>query len=149
MEQLSRALADHRILGLDTPLFIYHLEANRSFLHLTQELFSGIQEGRWQAITSTITLLEVTVPAWRQSQESVARQYETLLINFPNLTVLDISREVARRAAQLRAMYSLRTPDALQVAASQVGGATVFVTNDRNLKRLEKAIGVVVISDYR
>jgi predicted nucleic acid-binding protein len=148
MEQLSRALADHRILGLDTPVFIYHLEANQTYLRLTKEIFSSMQEGRWQAVTSTITLLEVTVPAWRQSQESIARQYETLLINFPNLMVLDINREVARLAAQLRAVYHLRTPDALQVAASQIGGATVLITNDRNLKRLEKAIDVVILSDY-
>jgi predicted nucleic acid-binding protein len=65
---------------------------------------------------------------------------------FPNLDVVDITRDVARRAAQLRAGYRLRPADALQVAAALLHGATAFVTNDRQLARVD-ALTVIVLDE--
>jgi hypothetical protein len=70
-------------------VFFYHLEAQAVYLSLTQELLAGIQSGQWYAITSAITIMELTVPAWRSGQETAARQYEALLANFPNLKIFD------------------------------------------------------------
>ena len=67
MGRLGRELTGHAILGLDTSVFIYHLEAHPTYLPLTKELLTGVQEGRWQAITSTITVMELTVPGRRTS----------------------------------------------------------------------------------
>lgn len=148
MERLIERLAAHSILGLDTPVFIYHLEMHPVYLPLTQELLNGVQAGRWQAVTGTITIMELTVPAWRSGREAAAREYEALLANFPHLTLVDVTREVARHAAELRARFNIRPPDALQVAAILVEKATAFVTNDRNLARLQPVVDVVILDDY-
>jgi predicted nucleic acid-binding protein len=71
------------------------------------------------------------------------------LIHFPHLTLVDVTREVARRAAQLRARHRLRPADALQAATALVGGATALVTNDRSLARLAPALDVVILDDHR
>jgi predicted nucleic acid-binding protein len=146
--RLNERLAEHAIIGLDTSVFIYHLEAHPTYQPLTQELLEGVQSGQWQAVTSTITIMELTIPAWRQSKEAVARQYEALLANYPHLTIAPVTRDVARRAAKLRARFNLRPPGALQVAACFVEGATVFVTNDRTLARLHPVENVVILDDY-
>jgi predicted nucleic acid-binding protein len=78
----------------------------------------------------------------------VAREYEALLVHFPNLTLADVTRDVARRAAQLRARYRVRPADALQAATALVHGATAFVTNDRRLVRLEPVLDVIVLEDF-
>lgn len=148
MGKFDEALALHNTIGLDTAVFIYHLEGNPDYLPLTRQLLEGVQAGEWQALTSTITLLELTVPAWRTGRDYVAREYETILANFPNLILQDITREVARWGAQLRARFNIRTPDALQVAASLKGGATAFVTNDRKLARLTELLDIIVLDDY-
>jgi predicted nucleic acid-binding protein len=147
MGRLRERLASHAVIGLDTAIFIYHLEAHPRYLPLTQELLAGVQAGQWTAITSTVTVMELTVRPWQVDRPAVAREYEALLAHFPHLTLADVTRDVARRAAQLRAHYRLRPADALQVATALVHGATAFVTNDRLLKRLAPALDVVVLDD--
>ena len=65
-----------------------------------------------------------------------------------SLTIADVTRDVARRAAQLRARFGIRPADALQIGASLVHGATGLVTNDRRLRRLACAVDVIVLDEY-
>ena len=142
-------LTAHSTVSLDTSVFIYQLEAHPNYLPLTQTLFTGIQAGRWAAITSTITLMELTVRPWQLGRPAVAREYETLLVHFPHLTILDVTRDVARRAAQLRAEYRLRPADALQIGTAIVHGATAFVSNDRALLRVAPTLEIVILERLR
>lgn len=148
MEEFRKQLVNHNIVGLDTSIFIYHFEAHPRYLPLTQKLLTGVQAGQWTAITSIITVMELTVHPWQMGRSSVAREYEALLIHFPNLTLVDVNRDVARRAAQLRAHYNVRPADALQVATALLEGATTFVTNDRKLTRLSQEIEIIVLDDF-
>jgi predicted nucleic acid-binding protein len=148
VEEFRKQLVNHNIVGLDTSIFIYHFEAHPRYLPLTQKLLTGVQAGQWTAITSIITVMELTVHPWQMGRSSVAREYEALLIHFPNLTLVDVNRDVARRAAQLRAHYNVRPADALQVATALLEGATTFVTNDRKLTRLSQEIGIIVLDDF-
>ena len=100
---VEERLARHTVVGLDTSIFIYHLEAHPRYLRLTQALLAGIQAGRQRAVTSTVTIMELTVRPWQVDRPAVAREYEALLVHFPNLTLADVTRDVARQAAQLRA----------------------------------------------
>ncbi len=147
MGSISERLADHTVIGLDTSIFIYHLEAHPRYRHLTQEVLTGVQAGRWNAITSTVTLMELTVRPWQLGRPAVAREYEALLVHFPNLTLVDVTRDVARRAAQLRAGYGLRPADALQVATALLLDATAWMTNDHKLARLDPTLDVVILDD--
>ena len=148
MGDFGERLASHAIVGLDTNVFIYHVERHPRYLPLTHELLAGVQEGQRTAVTSTVTVMELTVRPWRVGRPAVAREYEALLVHFPNLILADVTREVARHAAQLRAEYRVRPADALQAATGLVYGATVFVTNDRRLARLESVLDVIVLENF-
>jgi predicted nucleic acid-binding protein len=148
MERLTQKLAKLGVVGIDTPVFIYHLEAHDKYSTLTQKCFSSLENGKWQGITSPITLMEITVRPWRVGREDVARKYETLLMNFPNLSIVDIDRDVARLAAQLRARFDVRPPDALQVATGLAFGGKGFLTNDHRLSVLKSLVEIVILDDY-
>ena len=148
MGHLGERLATHTTIGLDTSLFIYHLEAHPVYLPLTRELLAGVEAGRWIAVTSTVTVMELTVRPWQLDRPAVARAYEALLVHFPHLILADVTRDVARRAAQLRARYRIRPADALQVATALIHEATAFVTNDRLLTRLLPALDVVMLDNF-
>lgn len=135
-------------IGLDTAIFIYHLEANERYLPLTKALFNLVQAGEALAVTSTVTLMEVTVRPWQLGQEAVARQYETLLTNFPNLRIVDFDRTISRRAAQLRACYRVRPADAIQLATAIISEADVFVSNDLALGRVQPEIEIVLLEEF-
>ena len=148
MERLIQKLTKVETVGVDTPVFIYHLEADEKYAVLTQKIFSSMENGKWQGLTSAITLMEINVHPWRVGREDVARKYEALLMNFPNLNIIHIDRDVARIASQLRARFDIRPPDALQVAASLVVGGRGFLTNDRRLSSLQSLTDIIVLDDY-
>jgi predicted nucleic acid-binding protein len=145
---LRQRLIRHQLIGLDTSIFIYHLEANPQYLPLTQQILESIETGRCSGVVSTVTLMELTVHPWRINRADIARQYEVLLANFPNLRLIDVTREIARQAAQLRASYNVRPADALQVASAMISQATLWVSNDKKLKRLGAEIEIVILEDY-
>jgi predicted nucleic acid-binding protein len=149
MDRLTEKLTRAGVVGIDTPVFIYHLEAHPQYAPFTQAFFLGLEQGQWRGVTSTITLMEINVRPWQAGREDVARKYEALLVHFPNLEIADINRDVARLAAQLRARFNLRPPDALQVAASLSYGATLFLTNDQRLARLQPVLEIAVLDDFR
>ena len=148
MGRLSDKLAQAGLVGLDTPVFIYHFETHPHYSALTKEVLTGMENGKWTGVTSAITLMEITVRPWQMEREEAARKYETVLVNFPNLTILDIDRDVARLASQLRARYNVRPPDALQVAANLQAGAKAFLTNDKRLSGLGAIIEILILDDF-
>jgi predicted nucleic acid-binding protein len=147
VERLVERLTNHQVIGLDTSVFIYHFEAHPRYQALTRVLLDAVQAGRPAAVTSTVTVMELTVRPWQLGRPAVAREYEALLVHFPHLMLADVTRAVARRAAQLRARYRIRPADALQVASGLCHGATAFVTNDRQLARLAPELDVIVLDD--
>lgn len=148
MGRLSERLSANPIIGLDTSIYIYHLEAQPTYIPLTREIFTGIESGQMSAATSVITLMELTVHPWKMGRQDVARKYEALLAHFPNLRLFNNDRNVARRAAQLRAKFRIRPVDALQVATCLVHDASPFITNDSRLSQLQPVLDILFLDDY-
>jgi predicted nucleic acid-binding protein len=148
MGRLTERLSSFPVVGLDTSIFIYHFENNPVYWLFTREILSGVESGERKGVTSTITLMEIIVRPLALDEIAVARKYEALLANFPNLDIVDLDRDVIRQAARLRAEYRLRPPDALQVSASLLHGAGEFITNDGRLKRLQNKLEVIVLDDF-
>jgi predicted nucleic acid-binding protein len=148
MDEFVERLVSAGVAGIDSSIFIYHLEAHPRYSLLTKAALSSMEAGEWRGVTSMIALMEVTVHPWRLEREDVARQYEFLLVHFPNLIIVPIDRDAARVAAQLRARFGLRPPDAFQVAASLVYGAKAFLTNDRRLSSIQKMLEIIVLEDF-
>jgi predicted nucleic acid-binding protein len=146
--RFTERLKPFSTVGLDTTAFIYHLEGHPSYLPLTLELFASIETGSRTGITSTITLLEIIVRPLSLNRSDIARKYEALLSNFPNLKIVDLDRDVIRQTAQLRAEYRIGSPDALQAGAGLIHGANVFITNDRRLERLRDKLDVIILDDF-
>ncbi len=91
-------------VALDTAVFIYFIEEHREYLPVIDPLFREIDEGRREAITSSLTLLEVLVVPFRAGDLDLARRYEALLTRSRWLQTVDIDRDQLRSAALLRAV---------------------------------------------
>jgi predicted nucleic acid-binding protein len=148
MGRLSGKLASYRLVGLDTSIFIYQFEDHLIYRPLASEILDGVERGKWEAVTSVITLMEIAVRPFQIGSIQAAREYEALLVNFPHLQILDLNRDMARGAAMLRAEFNLRPVDALQAAACLTKGCQAWVTNDRMLKRLQSVLEVIILDDY-
>ena len=134
-------------VAFDTSVFIYFIEQHSDWYPLVAPIFAGIDAGRCRAVTSSVTLLEVLVVPLRAGNGVLASRYESLLTRSKGLSMVELDREVIKVAAQLRAKFAVRTPDALQLAAGLSASATAFVTNDRVLPSLP-GMPVVQLGSY-
>jgi len=135
--RLGAFLKHHRRIALDTSVFIYNIEANPRYVGLTDRIFAWLEQPGHSAVTSTITMTELLVQAYRDSAEQRVNQFFALLATYPNLDWIAPDLEVADSAARLRATHRLRTPDALQAATALHGRATALVTNDPVFERVD------------
>ena len=136
IDRLRAFLTKHRNIALDTSVFIYQLEANTRYVNLTDEIFLGLEEQRNKAVTSTVTMTELLVHPYRDSDQQRIDEFYAFLSRYPNLNWIAPSLEIADLAAQLRALHRLRTPDSLQAATAIHASATGFITNDSAFMRV-------------
>src|SRR5579862_3368505 len=124
-----RTLAGHRLVGLDTTIFIYAFEANADFGQASWDLLASVRDRQITGVASTIVLGELLVRPYRSDQPDVARFYEDALTEYPNLDLVPADSAICRTAAELRGRYpTLRLPDAIHLATAVAAGATAFVS---------------------
>jgi predicted nucleic acid-binding protein len=80
--------------------------------------------------------MEVLVQPLRAGRPEVAQEYRDILLRSPALRAVPLDEGIAEAAANLRAQWNLRTPDAIQVATAIRAGASWFLTNDAGLAAL-------------
>jgi len=147
MKRLQDLLKNHSIVGLDTSIFIYHLEDHPRYSLLTEIIFNSMEKGINRGVTSYLTLMEILVKPKTEGLLQVARDYEYYLTTFPNLTFYEIGLEIARKASDLRALERIKAPDAIQLATAILYEATVFLTNDKIFERV-KGIDILILDKF-
>ena len=147
VEALHAFLRRHSRLALDTSTFIYQAEQNPRYADLAFHVFNWLETPQNQAVTSTVTMTELLVQAYREDDTDRADKVVGMFGAYPNLLWIPADLDVADLAARMRALYRMRTPDALQAATAIYAGATGLVTNDPIFKRLEK-IEVAVLDEF-
>lgn len=141
--ELLRKLSG-KVIGIDTSPLIYFIEGR--FSKVVEPIFESIDKGECEGVTSTKTLLEVLVQPYRLGREDLIKRYTEILLSAKNLQVYPVFSDIAVEAAKLRAKYGIRTPDAIQIATSIYAGASFFLTNDKQLKKIRE-IDVILLSD--
>lgn len=132
---------------IDTAPFIYFIEKNAVYFKMLRPVFAEIDAGGIEALTSTITLLEVLIIPFRTQNESLAEKYREILLYAEGLTTYEILHEVSELSSKLRAKYLIRTPDAIQIAVGLIYGADAFLTNDSDFKKVDD-IRIVTLRDF-
>ena len=137
-------MVNYRRIGLDTNVIIYYIEEHPVFLEKVEPLIDKIVEGKAVGITSYVTLLELLVKPVKEERFDLVEQYKTILTT--QLEMVPLDESVSLRAAELRAKYGIKTPDAIQLASVISRKGDVFITNDVRLDIVEE-IKVLNVSD--
>ncbi len=137
-------MVNYRRIGIDTNIIIYYIEEHPIFLEKVEPLIDRIIDGEAIGITSYVTLLELLVKPIREERFDLVEQYKTILLT--QLEVVALDEVVSLKAAELRAKYGIKTPDAIQLASVISKSGDVFITNDRRLDAVEE-IKVLSVGD--
>jgi len=82
----------------------------------------------------------------RTGNKSLAEKYREILLYSEGLTTFEVLNDISEKAAELRAKYSIKTPDAIQIATAIIHGANNFLTNDPVLKKVD-SVKVLILAD--
>jgi predicted nucleic acid-binding protein len=145
--EITRLLARHRLIAVDTCVFIYLMERSPKYFDAANAVFEWLERPGSSAVTSTVALTEILVQPYRNANLPQAQTFYSLLTTMPHLEWFPPSLHIADFAASLRASYRLQTPDALIAATAVLCKASALVTNDSIFRRV-RGLDVLVLDDY-
>ena len=115
----------------DTNLFIYLIEDFRDLSERVTVLRRRMLERGDELYTSALTLGEILIKPMEAGNESLARRYESVLLQGAVIIPFDV--EPARLYASIRRDRTIRPPDAIQLACAAHARVDLFITNDERL----------------
>lgn len=133
---------------LDTNLYIYFFEANPQYADHVEELLSYISDQNATIISSTLLLTELLVSPYKSKNQQLINTYQDLDQILVNLQFISMNKKISQKAAQLRAKYDIRTPDAVHLATALNQQADLFVTADQQFKKI-KELTVLLLDPKR
>ena len=134
--RLDDALTGITTLGFDTAPLIYFVERHPTYVEIMRDVIHRVDTGTLAGYSSVVTLTEVLTMPKRLGNTAVEQAYRNILLHSHHFTLMAIDAAIAEQAAALRAHYTLRTPDALQIATTLHAGCQGLLTNDTALKRV-------------
>lgn len=143
-----KELKPGQLVALDTAPLIYFIEEHSIYSPIVTPFFEMLDQGKIKVVTSVITLSEVLVKPLRDGETKLAQQYRDILLNINGLITVEVSIDIAEKAAQLRSQYSLRTPDAIQIATALQSNATALLTNDIRLPPVLPGLQMLILDNF-
>ena len=147
-ESLLERIAPGERLLVDTSVALSYLTGTEATSRAATDLFDGcIATGRNPAVLSAVSVAELLVRPFARGADSVAT-VEGFLRHFGDIKVRDVTYDVAREGARLRAATGVAMPDALIIATALIERVDRIVTNDAAWQRLlaELVPGLAVLS---
>lgn len=137
-----------KVVFLDTAPIVYYIEKEYpNYKELLDPFFDMVADNKCSAITSVMSLLEVLVVPIRRNNVGLIREFRNFFYH-TRIQTIEITPEIAEKAARLRAFHAIKTPDAIQIATAISAGATAFLTNDAQLASIPD-IQVLVLKDLK
>ncbi len=134
------------LVCVDTAPIIYSVEENVDYKDLLLPLWEAAARKQIEVVVSELTLLEVLVHPLKNGDKGLADAYEDFLYK-TDIILVPISASILREAAKIRAIYNLKTPDAIHTATALDVGCVQFITNDDGFRRMAN-LNAVVLKDF-
>jgi predicted nucleic acid-binding protein len=144
--KIGAALASIQRLCVEAASLIYYMEEHPAYLDRMDAIITSAENKPIEMVSSVIILTEVITYPLRLGRTNLVQEYRDILLYSGRFRVLPVTDVIAESAADLRARYHLRTPDALHIATAIESGCDAFLTNDLGIKRVNE-LQVLVLDD--
>ena len=131
------------LIYLDSCLVIYLVERHPRWGKPVAAAMTRATEARF-AISPPV-ICECRVAPIRRGDPVLRRAYDEIFARF---VILDIPHAVWLQAAELRARFAPRMPDALHLACAQYHGCEALWTNDDRLTRTSHGLAHDILTDH-
>ena len=134
--KISTALKNVRRLYIESAPLIYYVEENLAYIDRMDAIINEVENRPIEAVSSVLVLTEVLRHPLKLGKTQLVQDYKDILLHSGSFRLLRVSAVTTQFAAELRARYNLRTPDALHMASAIEAGCDAFLTNDVGIKRV-------------
>jgi len=133
---------------IDTAPLVYYLQKNENYFAKVKNIFLELDYMGASFALSDITITEYSVFPYKNNRIDLIYTLNNF-INKSKADILHTTRDVADRAAKIRAEYPFfKTMDSLQLAFAFVDRCDLFLTNDKQLKQF-KDLNCVTLEDWK
>lgn len=115
---------------LDASVIIYATETPHLFTQLRPKLIEPLAKGEVTLVTSWLSLAEVLIKPLQTQDMILEKAYRQFLSPAPHFQLLPVDRNIVDQAAQLRAQYGFKLPDAIHIATGMIAGCSHYLTGD-------------------
>lgn len=133
---LDGMLDGARRVHVDASVLALHLAGHSRFTPMTRRLLAALADGGTTGSTSSLTIYQLLVEAYRRGEDETAATAERYLTTIPGLKVVDLTPSIARQASQVRAQLGGSTERAVQIATALSEGADIFLTQRSAFRRV-------------
>jgi predicted nucleic acid-binding protein len=134
---------------LDTNIFVSARNPSEAGHSACRRLLDGVDDGRFRALVSTITIAEIRAGLEPGEARTVWQAFVSHLLTSPNYAVESVDTSIAEAGGEMRERTKLPLPDALILATAKLRGAAFVVSQDRQLGRLQSMIAVRTPQEIR
>jgi uncharacterized protein len=125
------------MIYIDSNVFIYATLNTTELGEKARSLLQRIQQGEEKAETSALTFDEVFWAIKKLNFEAAIEATQALL-NFPNLEIICVDRDLSLSALQIIKEYHLAPRDAIHVATALATKAEVVVSTDAHFDKIKE-----------
>ena len=144
--KIGVALAPLKRLYVEAAPLIYYVEEHPIYIARMDAIIASVENAPIEMVSSVIILTEVLTHPLRLGQIKLVQDYQDILLQSGRFRLQPVTALIAESAANLRARYNLRTPDALHIATALESGCDAFLTNDLTIRRITE-LTVVILDD--
>lgn len=134
------------VIALDSNIFIRALGDRGPLGKKAIQLLEDIKQTTTKVFVSVMVLEEFFVRVFKEKKEKNL----AYILNFITLDglvqLVDVNQQIALLAAEIRAKYHIKAPDAIHLASAIISKADTFITTDRKIPRKVEGLKVVVIA---
>jgi predicted nucleic acid-binding protein len=120
---------------VDTNIFLNVIYKEQGFYKESVEFLRQIHKGKFHALTSSVTLLEVILDMAESGYFELASKAVASIEDMRNLEIVSLSKTMTKQAAAFVVRDKLTIHDAYHIATALCMKTEAFVTRDEELKR--------------
>ena len=131
-------------LYVDTNILLNVIYKENKLHEKSKELLKEIQNGKHQAFTSSVTLLEIILDMAQSGYSALTDKAVAFIEDIRNLEIASLDKTMAKQASSHVLKDNLTIHDAYHLATALCQGAEAFITRDEKLQeKIAKYIKII------
>ncbi len=144
---ILKTVDQNKKVFLDSNFIIYIIEGSVDFQTQVSEIVDDLEKNKTKLVTSTITIMECLTGLIKTNKDT--EPFFEMIKDF-NIDIADVSRDIAIKAANVRAKYpGIKQMDSIQLASASYLNCDYFITNDKQLCNQYQELKMIMIRDYK